>query len=317
MNTITTMITLLMTLSPAAPPRDPAGKPPAAATATFADAVRFAIDGQYDEAEATFLAIATAHPAKRSAATANLAWIALQRADMPDTPPAQMIEHLRAAEASYLSIARSPGDADPRVLASLADVRRRIRAAEQQAQQQVQPQQSQDSDQGDAEQSDAAAERAEQLQDLAERQQQAADSNGSQPDRQAQQDALNQETEQVQNQQGDPSLDEARAAQERAAEAMRRSDEQAARQAQREAAEALQEAADRAAEQASESESSGGRQAETTSSEQAESRRAEGGEPRDPAAELAERILQREQQRRERGRPQRAGPGTQPVETDW
>ena len=280
-------------------------------TATFADAVQLATAGSLDEAETAFRTVAAAKPENRIAATVNLAWIALQRAAGDDLEPDALLEHLRSAEAAFVAAARAAESPDPRVLASLADVRRRIAAAEQQDAQQSASQAEQ--------QAQSAAERAQDLQDLANRQQDAADSNGSQSDRQEEQDELSRQTQQQQQQQPDPSLQEAQDAQQRATEALERGDDEAARQAQQEAAQALQQAAAEAEAQAEQTSLHAG---ESEMTEQAEAGQAPAsdpteGEPADPDAELAERILQREQQQREQGRSRPTGPGTQPVETDW
>ncbi|MEO0484209.1 MAG: hypothetical protein AAF138_11370 [Planctomycetota bacterium] len=194
-------------------------------------------------------------------------------------------------------------------LADVLDSLRALREAEQQRQQ-------------------AQQELANQLQDLAERQSEAANNDAADSERRDEQEQLNEQTEAAQQnaeQQANPetseAIQQAREAQQRADDAMQRGEQEAAREAQAEAAEALQRASEaaRAAAQPSDAESEQGGEPGESEPAEGEQQSAESDTEAEGDA-LAESLLEQEKDRREERAAQRARMrtgGTSAVEKDW
>jgi hypothetical protein len=242
----------------------------------------------------------------------------------------KMIEQLRVVERAFLSAAR----ADIAHMESKRNVER-LRVQIQQLedmkeqieqQQQDQQQQGEDGEQsgGEGEQQDMA----DQLQDLADQQREQAQqsesaSQGDQNDQQQrseQQEELSEQTEQANeqveqsqdtDQETQQDLQDAMDAQQEAEEALERGDNETAAEKQQEAADALERAAQRVRESQQEQES------EQQQGQQPGQPQEDVGEDGEPIDELAQQLLDKERDERERRQVYRATGRPVRVKEDW
>lgn len=250
----------------------------------------------------------------------------------------ELLGKLGTAERAFLDSARiDPGHLESKK--NLERVRLKIRELEQlkeqieQQQQEQQDQENQDGEEGeDGEQQDMA----DQLQDLADQQREQAQESESaaqqnqdpnQQERSEEQEDLSEQTEQAQQQmensegqdqeqqdaqqQAQQDIEQARQAQEAAEEALERGDNQTASEKQQEAADAL----DRAAQRIRESQ----QQEEPQEGEGQASQPQEQGDPsQEPEIdEVAQQLLDKERDERERRQAYRATGQPVRVEEDW
>ncbi len=237
-----------------------------------------------------------------------------------------MIEQLRIVERAFLEAARSDSshvESKKNVerlriqIQQLEDMKEQI----EQQQEQQQQQQGEDGEQGGGEGQQDMADR---LQDLADQQREQAQQSESagqgeqsdQQQRQEQQEELSEQTQQANEDAGDETqqdMQDAMDAQRQAEEALERGDNETAAQKQQEAADALERAAQRARES----------QQEQESEQQENQQGQQGGQPQDeigeqePIDELAQRLLDKEREERERRQVYRATGQPVRVKEDW